>query len=166
MNKKLIWIGAAIAVIGICGYLYNQNNEEFKLITNETEMTKFVMNHSQEELDDYYKKVDELKANDTHGGETPGETLALYIGALEVGDMELASKYFRLEDQENELSLYKSASEEDIANFIDVLKKSRISSYNESLDSHELRVEDEGDDLLMADFIKIEQSGLWKLKSI
>jgi len=37
---------------------------------------------------------------DTYGGETPEETLELFISALEKGDVELASKYFVLDKQE------------------------------------------------------------------
>lgn len=42
----------------------------------------------------------ERYANDTYGGETPEETLSLFIKALETGDVELASKYFVVEKQE------------------------------------------------------------------
>ena len=35
---------------------------------------------------------------DTYGGKTPEETLAMFIDALEKGDIELASKYFVLDD--------------------------------------------------------------------
>jgi hypothetical protein len=37
-------------------------------------------------------------AEDTYGGETPEETLAMFINALEKEDIELASKYFILDD--------------------------------------------------------------------
>lgn len=35
---------------------------------------------------------------DTYGGKTPEETLAMFISALQKGDIELASKYFVLDD--------------------------------------------------------------------
>lgn len=37
---------------------------------------------------------EEAMKNDTYGGKTPEETLALFIKALEKGDVDLASKYF------------------------------------------------------------------------
>lgn len=52
---------------------------------------------------DARKYLEELQAqykNDTYGGTTPEETLALFIAALEKGDIELASMYFLPEDRE------------------------------------------------------------------
>lgn len=55
---------------------------------------------------DARKYLEELQAqykNDTYGGATPEETLALFIAALEKGDIELASMYFLPEDREEML---------------------------------------------------------------
>lgn len=51
---------------------------------------------------EYEKAVDEITKmyqEDTFGGNTPEETIDLFIEALKKGDMELASKYFVLEEQ-------------------------------------------------------------------
>ncbi len=53
---------------------------------------------------DYQKQVEEAYKNDTYGGATPEETLRLFIEALKAEDIELASKYFALDDN---LSRYK-----------------------------------------------------------
>lgn len=42
----------------------------------------------------YYKNLERQYAEDTYGGQTPEETLQLFIDALKAGDIELASKYF------------------------------------------------------------------------
>lgn len=42
--------------------------------------------------------AEERQRQDTYGGETPEETLQLFIAALENDDLELASKYFKLDD--------------------------------------------------------------------
>ena len=42
--------------------------------------------------------VEEAWRNDTYGGKTPQETLDMFIAALKAGDVELASKYFALDD--------------------------------------------------------------------
>lgn len=47
-----------------------------------------------------YQKLLEAYKNDTYGGDTPEETLQLFIDALKVGDTELAAKYFMIGDQE------------------------------------------------------------------
>lgn len=48
----------------------------------------------------YYQDMEARYRADTYGGETPEETLQLFIDALKKGDIELASKYFVIEDQE------------------------------------------------------------------
>src|SRR3989338_7906085 len=53
-----------------------------------------------------YKKYQDLLAlkerymADTYGGDTPEETLELFIAALKAGDIDLAAKYFVLDKQE------------------------------------------------------------------
>ncbi len=46
------------------------------------------------------KEAFDKKAADKIGGKTPQETLDMFIKAVEVGDYELASKYFVIERQE------------------------------------------------------------------
>ena len=53
----------------------------------------------QAEADDYAKAM-----ADTYGGKIPQETLQMYISAVEKGDYELASKYFVINKQEQELN--------------------------------------------------------------
>ena len=45
------------------------------------------------------KKLEKAYAEDTYGGETPEETLRLFIDALKKGDTDLAAKYFVLDVQ-------------------------------------------------------------------
>ena len=53
-----------------------------------------------------YKAIQDLKnlekqyAEDPYGGDTPEETLRLFIDALKKGDTELAAKYFVLDKQQ------------------------------------------------------------------
>lgn len=47
---------------------------------------------------DYQKQVEEAYRNDIYGGATPEETLKLFVEALKKEDIELASKYFALDD--------------------------------------------------------------------
>lgn len=48
------------------------------------------------------KNYEEEMKNDTYGGKTPQETLDLFIDALKVGDIDLASKYFVATSDTNE----------------------------------------------------------------
>jgi hypothetical protein len=60
---------------------------------------------------------------DTYGGKTPQETLQMYIEAVEKGDYELASKYFVIGKQEEQLKSMKISAEnsttEEIKQFLD-----------------------------------------------
>lgn len=48
----------------------------------------------------YFKDLERRYREDPYGGETPEETLRLFIDALKKGDVELASKYFVLDKQQ------------------------------------------------------------------
>jgi len=66
---------------------------------------------------------------DTYGGTTPEETLELFISALKTGDIDLASKYFVIDDQlEAEENLIKIKADGRLSQIIDrtlALKKSK-----------------------------------------
>ncbi len=78
------------------------------------------------------------KAADTIGGKTPQETLDLFIAAVEKGDYELASKYFVIEKQEEELKSLQNSKKEDIENAMGFLRKTILvdarKSFEESYD--------------------------------
>lgn len=48
----------------------------------------------------YYDELQQRYQDDTYGGSTPEETLALFIDALKKGDVDLASKYFEIKKQD------------------------------------------------------------------
>ncbi len=70
--------------------------------------------------ENYFKKIEaeekeliELAKADTYGGKTPEETLDLYIEALKKGDVELASKYSRVDQWEEALLDLNKAKQKD-----------------------------------------------------
>ncbi len=72
------------------------------------------------------KKLEAAAKADTYGGSTPEETLALFIDALKKGDIDLASKYFVVDEQENgkkELVALSGTQVQNIINDILVAKK-------------------------------------------
>lgn len=71
---------AAGAVYGI-GYWKYQNSPEYRAEQN-------------------LKALEKKYAEDPYGGETPEETLRLFIDALKKGDTDLAAKYFILDKQQ------------------------------------------------------------------
>ena len=118
-----------------------------------------------QQAEDYKAYRDEFYKQDIYGGETPEETLQMYIEALENRDFELASKYFVLKDQEREL---KELNEINWSpdKYIDMLKNAYLSEYNDIFSSYELRVYIDGIDAIIMNILKNEQSGLWKMESL
>src|SRR3989338_9713139 len=47
---------------------------------------------------DWEDNYEKAMREDTYGGKTPQETLDMFVAALRAGDVELASKYFMLDD--------------------------------------------------------------------
>ncbi|OGN05761.1 MAG: hypothetical protein A2750_04220 [Candidatus Yanofskybacteria bacterium RIFCSPHIGHO2_01_FULL_45_42] len=73
-----------------------------------------------------YEKMNEPYYNDTYGGKTPEETYDLFIDALKAGDVELASRYFVLESQDNwMITLDKYKQGDYLDNFLEELKNTR-----------------------------------------
>ena len=48
------------------------------------------------------EEIKQQYLNDTYGGDTPEETLQLFIDALKAGDMDLAARYFVLDKQDEQ----------------------------------------------------------------
>ncbi len=63
--------------------------------------------------------------SDTYGGKTPEETLQLLISAFEKGDVELASKYFILDKQEEALRNLKSKDPVEVVKILKQFQPSR-----------------------------------------
>lgn len=60
-----------------------------------------MQNDPEEKVMKQMRAAERQYAEDPYGGETPEETLALFIAALKQGDTELAAKYFVIDEQEN-----------------------------------------------------------------
>ena len=130
-KSPLIVVLVLVLIIG--GIYYYQNREfEFKLEFDENgEITypnkKFgesLLSYQERIVDyekGYIKYKEEFDKQDNYGGETPEETLDLYIQALEKSDFELASKYFVLKDQKKELGELLSLSVGEIDSYLEVL---------------------------------------------
>ena len=108
------------------------------------------------EQEDYAKK-----ATDIIGGATPQETLEMFIEAVEAGDYELASKYFVLERQGEELKSLQNSLKENIDNMMGLLKQVDVSSEGYSSNQTGFIVHDP----LFVSFI-LYPSGNWKIEKI
>src|SRR3989344_3629071 len=117
-----------------------------------------------DELAQELKRLDredyERKAADKIGGKTPQETLDLFIQAVEKGDYELASKYFVVEKQEEELKSLQNSPKENIKNVMGLLKQAKISK-GTYLGEDDYFI----DEPISVDFI-LYSSGNWKIEEI
>jgi len=86
----------------------------------------FIPGYKSWQLQRAYDKVEEPYYTDTYGGATPEETYDLFIDALKAGDIELASRYFVLEKQDNWLkTLEEYKNIESLNNFVNELENTR-----------------------------------------
>lgn len=56
--------------------------------------------------------------NDRFGGKTPEETFDMYLAALKKGDLELASRYFWVDEQKKELKALQTKNDAELNNFV------------------------------------------------
>lgn len=143
-----------------------ESKKDFKLITNDEELAEFMQNMKEGDREAYIAWRDEQYAMDSYGGDTPEKTLNLYIEALKVGDMELASKYFRLEDQERELGELMNLNEKQIEDYVLVLGSYKSKTYNETFNMYYLRGENDGEAILLSKMVENNQTGKWKMESL
>lgn len=116
--------------------------------------------------------ISKTLTEDTYGGKTPQETLDMFIDALEKGDIELAGKYFALDDnlsrQKWEDGLKQVQAEKRLENIIDIAKRSVKSSSQSGLDT-EFEFMVLGNDGLAeyTIFLRLnEYSKVWKIVSM
>lgn len=109
-----------------------------------------------------YREYERQYEEDTYGGTTPEETLELFISALEAGDIELASKYFVVEERAGVLSDLKiSVDQNKLNQVIEKLRKLKLSSKDQSTAFFNI-VGDDNVVLSQANLIR-GPNGLWKI---
>lgn len=114
--------------------------------------------------DELKRAAAELKVKemaDTYGGETPYETLNLYIEAVKKGDYALASKYFIFKYQERELHSYDGTSKVDIDKYLGLLEGASKTTGGYSTDKNGFTI----DKPILVNFVKYP-NGIWKIIEI
>ena len=114
-----------------------------------------------ETLEKYQQDLFDKKAADKIGGKTPQETLQMFIDAVEKGDYDLASKYFVVEKQKQELKNLQNSPEKNIENVMKLLKQSQYSDDGYSSDRKRYIIHDP----LFVSF-DLYPSGNWKIEEI
>lgn len=156
-RKSRLWrfFGGLVAIIVfVFAGLWGMGQYERYLRTQNVQ--KLADTLAQDEKDTYAKMM-----ADTYGGKTPQETLSMYIAAVEKGDYELASKYFVLDKQADELASWKDTKPEDVTNAIMLFKQGLNSTGSYSLDNREFSIEKP----IVFDFT-LYPNGIWKIAEI
>lgn len=99
MKKKTLWIGG-VALMTLVG-------AGIVLLFSSALSRSDSAPQSAEEAERYVHDLEEQYRTDTDGGMTPQETLALFIEALETGDLSRASRYFLPEKRDETLALFR-----------------------------------------------------------
>jgi hypothetical protein len=109
------------------------------------------------------KEIEKKYAEDPYGGETPEETLRLFINALKKGDTELAAKYFVLDSQQQwKEDLAKIKEKNLLGDMIRDLEKARLNNIENDLARYYL-INEEGYGSPLT-LIKIINK--WKIRSL
>lgn len=166
INKKYVK-GAIIGVIVVAaGFLGFRQYEEEKY--RPRDFDEFVREEkpTEAEIMEYTRRLEKAYENDIYGGDTPEETLNLFIEALKAEDIELASKYFIVEKQEEmrrELTISKENNVLPI--LVKDLEKEKKGGGDEQ--RYTFTTFDENNVAEFSfDLVKNPETGKWKLESL
>ncbi len=152
-KTKLGKVFLAVIILVIAFFLLSACLEIYKQFKGEKRVAELANELKRLQQEDYNRK-----AADTIGGKTPQETLEMFISAVEKGDYELASKYFVIERQEEELKSLQISKKENIDSVIGMLKRASKGAF---LDENRFFI----DEPISVDFVKYP-SGSWKIEEI
>lgn len=122
---------------------------------------------AEREIMRYYEDLEKQYANDTYGGSTPEETLEMFIAALEAGDIELASKYFLVDEREEIILDLEKVRNDGI--LLDVIVRIRSLSLNLSNKDNFSAYFIQTDENNVVEFeivLKKNQNDVWKITEI
>lgn len=122
------------------------------------------------QYEEWQKSYDEAMAADTYGGKTPEETLALFIDALEKEDIDLASKYFMIDESLGRQKwvdfLTKIKSEGNMKRFAEDLKQAKRGNSIENNDVGFVLLNEDNSVGFQFNLKFNEQTKVWKIESL
>ena len=165
VNSKKIWAVAVVAVVIIAvalGVWWYKNEKPFDPSVDIKTFT------TAGQFDDYYKNISEVYKKDTDGGNTPEETLQLFIDALKKGDTDLAAKYYIPEKQKKEAeSLLQNKTKGFLETYIKIVNgKKTGTSFADNL-TYEFDFFDENNKQVhTGQFTLNNSTNIWKIESL
>jgi len=163
MNKRYIMFGfatVALAVLALGAWWWQGEGQyrNIEFVPGDPEFS------SNQEYFRYYEALKEAYAEDKYGGDTPEETLQLFIDALKAGDVELASKYFVVEKQKEiagELTIGKENNNLDF--LVGFLEEPKTISERVSSNEHEFTVTENNKAIMSFNLVLNQETGRWKM---
>ncbi len=137
-------VAVAVAVLYLVDYIRYRTSPEYR-------------------INRFFENLNNEYAKDTYGGDTPEETLQLFIEALKKGDTDLASKYFVLDKQEKwKGDLAKIKDKGLLGDMVkDLEKVRRTHDVSDNMARFELVNEDK--EVITVFHISRSSNGIWKI---
>ncbi|MCX6788882.1 MAG: hypothetical protein NTZ36_03345 [Candidatus Jorgensenbacteria bacterium] len=156
-HKSKLWkfFGGLVLIVTLAfSFIFGLN--KYQQFAGDIRVSKLADVMDREEKDNNAREL-----ADTYGGKTPQETLAMYISAVEKGDYVLASKYFTLSNQKNELDSWDGVTKETLAKYVGTLKQGLTAEGSYSYDNKEFTTRKP----ILIDYF-LYPSGVWKIREI
>jgi len=170
-RKKVALIAIIVSFIVLGGlflYLggYQVLKEGYKR-WHESKQAYEAMQKFEQAMKEYNKTLEE----DTYGGKTPQETLVMFISALEKGDIDLAAKYFALDEnlsrKQWEDGLKKAKEEGRIEEIVSLLKRAKDLPRESNPQTYQFAIFDKNGMVSHTIYMTFNQhSGVWKIESM
>ena len=117
MKRRLIIIGIIILLAAGAGFWVWQKYQADLVVVDNLIVTKEDERKFLEPLAREQKEREEAYKKDAYGGKTPEETLKLYLDAQRAKNIELASRYYLIEDQQEERRILENLLKEDAVSY-------------------------------------------------
>jgi len=169
-HKKVVLIIVASLIVlgGLFLYLggYQVLKEGYKR-WHESKQAYEATQKFEQAMKEYNKTLEE----DTYGGKTPQETLNMFISALEKGDIDLAAKYFALDEnlsrKQWEDGLKKAKEEGRIEGIVSLLKQAKDLPRESNPETYQFAVFDKNGMVAHTIYMIFNKhSSVWKMESM
>lgn len=165
-NRWWFWTIVTLLVVASGAFYWYQQQRVSGSTTPEA-LDRMLKRAYIDALDRRSAHLENLYRNDTTGGETPEETLRLFVEALEDKDFELAAEYFIPENQDSFSDRVQRAMESGGMNgFINAYRNGRVVPPDGvgSTGIYEFELYEPGEDVpFLARLKKNEFTGVWKI---
>ncbi|PIP73997.1 MAG: hypothetical protein COW88_00270 [Candidatus Lloydbacteria bacterium CG22_combo_CG10-13_8_21_14_all_47_15] len=163
--KTRIGIVLGIIILAGVGWYFLRGGDRDEFLPYEDFNDFLAITRSEKEIAEYTENLKEAYRNDTYGGDTPEETLNLFIDALKAGDTALAAKYFIVEKQARMAEELRAGID---SGGVDLFLTSLEGNRTESgyAEDHFFSYEIKGNLAMTIELVKNPYSPVWKIESL